>query len=142
MEKDNDYMNFVERMGSFEMDFEDISDEEIFNQELKHFGVLGMKWGIRRSETKSSKNPSEEYTQSRLLKSKSAKELSNAELKALTNRLQLEKQYNDLSPSDYKKGLNAVKTITAAGTTVASLYALTKTPLAQDIIKALKAKMG
>lgn len=67
-----------------------------------------------------------------------AKNLSTKELKDLTTRLQLEQQYKNLNPSDVKKGMNIVKGITAAGTTVASLYALSKTPLAQDIMKAMK----
>ena len=74
------------------------------------------------------------------LKKKKVKELSNADLKDLTNRLQLEKQYQELSPTKIKKGMNMVKKITAGGTTLASLYALTKTPLGQDIIKAVRQK--
>jgi hypothetical protein len=121
-------------------------------REIAHSGVLGMKWGVHRtksksvstttpnpkSTTKQKEPPAEDYIQSRKLKSKGVKNLSNKELKDLTNRLQLEKQYKDLNPSDYKKGMNIVKGITAAGTTVASLYALSKTPMAQDLIKAVK----
>jgi hypothetical protein len=71
-----------------------------------------------------------------LLKKKT-KNLSNAELKELTSRFQLEKQYKDLKPVSVKRGMDAAKTITAAGATIGSLYALSKTPLAQGVKSAV-----
>jgi hypothetical protein len=81
---------------------------------------------------------SEDYTTSRKLKKRGQRNLSTKELKDLTQRLQLEKQLKDLSPSDVRKGLNFVKGVTAAGTTIASLYALSQTPLAKDIMTVIK----
>ena len=52
MEKD--YENFVQRMGSFEMDLDDMfSDNEVLkhyaqDKFLVHHGVKGMKWGVRK----------------------------------------------------------------------------------------------
>lgn len=102
-------------------------------ESLYHFGVVGMKWGRRRARTPGS----EDHESSRVLKNKGVKNLSTKELKELTQRLQLEKQYKDLSPNDFKRGMNIVKEITAVGTTIAAAYALTKTPLGQELIKAV-----
>lgn len=83
---------------------------------------------------------STDYKTSRELKAKSYKTLSNKELKALNERMQLERNMRDLKSSDYQKGLDVVKTLTAAGTTVASLYALSTTPLGQAVKKAITHK--
>lgn len=50
-----DYDSFLERMRSFDMDMSSPPEEEgtgqndEINDEVKHFGVKGMKWGVRRS---------------------------------------------------------------------------------------------
>ena len=113
---------------------------------LAHFGIFGMKWGVRRqtgpggvvrSLSKSSKQRSEDFIKSREIKAKSYKNLSTKELKDLTNRMQLEKQLRELKVSDYTKGMDVVKTITSVGTTIAAAYALSQTPLGLSIKKAL-----
>lgn len=114
-------------------------------EDLYHHGIQGMKWGIRHQVGKdgliNKSKPvslSDDYMSSRILKAKKASNLSNSELQELTKRLQLEKQYRELKSSDSLKGLDFVKTVTAAGATVAALYGLSKTPLGQDVIKAFK----
>lgn len=78
--------------------------------ELSHYGVPGMKWGVRRSGTssKSSKNkkgpPSDDYKRMQEMKKRGTKNLTTAELKELTGRMQLEKQYKDLSKASVSKG--------------------------------------
>ena len=83
------------------------------------------------------KTHSEDYKQSQGLKTKTYKQMSNKELQSLNTRMQLEKNLRDLKSMDVQKGVDVVKTLTAAGTTVASLYALSTTPLGQAVKKIL-----
>lgn len=72
------------------MDKKELSNEEF----LQHYGVLGMKWGVRRNRTSSS-----DHSRSRELKKKKLHELSDEELRTLNNRLNLEQNYKRLNPS-------------------------------------------
>ncbi len=117
---------------------------------LAHYGILGMKWGVRRKQGSNglvgskgkTKGQSEDFLSSREIRAKGYKNMSDAELKKLTNRLNLEKQLRDLNTSDYTRGLDIVKGITAAGTTIASLYALSETPMGKAVKKAITDAMG
>lgn len=77
------------------------------NNSLAHYGILGMKWGVRRYQNKDGTYTSagkkrkqkedihDDYANAH--SKKSVKSMSNAELKARNNRLQMEKQYADLT---------------------------------------------
>ena len=74
---------------------------------LQHYGVLGMKWGVRRtpaqlgrrtsSKKKSKPTGREEKGKVAPKKKKSLKDMSDEELRAKISRLELEKRYSDLS---------------------------------------------
>lgn len=88
---------------------------------LCHYGVKGMRWGIRRSRPKkvsttSSQKPKpkpETSAQKSTPKPrpKSISEMSDDELRKRINRLQLEKQLNDLSPKKVSAGKAAVSRV-------------------------------
>lgn len=101
------------------------------NDELMHYGVPGMKWGVRRTpaqlgrkKTSSSKSlfgkkkpkpkpkaKSESSKKETAPKKKSVKEMSNEELNAAIDRMRLEQTYASLSPQKVSMGKKIAKTI-------------------------------
>lgn len=97
------------------------------NNELYHYGVLGMRWGIRRSRSTSSgksskkrKSTNQKTVQKSKPKPKTVKDLSNDELKAKITRLELEKRYRDLNPPTVSRGRKFVDKVLAPAATEAS----------------------
>ena len=96
------------------------------NNELKHYGVLGMRWGVRKAQYDSAgrKRPknlyiSKDSKKATNIRKKNVNQMSNQELKDVNKRLQLEREYSNLT---HKKsvGEKAVKTfIGVAGTIIA-----------------------
>ena len=119
----NTYHNEQQPM---QAEYPDIDKTTPINQ-LYHHGILGMKWGRRRfqnddgtrtpagkkreAEQRDDIPPSDDHAQSRADKKKATKGLSNAELKRLNERMQLEKTYKELSESEKKKNESAFKTL-------------------------------
>ena len=98
------------------------------NNELYHYGVLGMKWGVRRnrksssSGTKRNRGPHEDYVKAH--SKKSVKKMSNSELKEANNRLQMEKQYSQLTKKEVSAGRKFVTNVLlTSATAVATGYA-------------------
>ena len=92
---------------------------------LYHFGILGMKWGVRRQRGSDGRivegsHASEDHQKARDLKKKGARNLSNSELKAYVERMNLEKQYSNLNKKEVSAGRKFVSDVlvTAGKTTL------------------------
>lgn len=117
---------------------------------LAHYGKLGMKWGKTKGKgaskgsaaTKNAPKPfprtSADHKTAQKAKKKPASAMSNAELKAFTNRVNLEQQYSKLNPGKIAKGKKYLDTALAVGTTVNSVMTFAKSPAGQILIKSLK----
>jgi len=107
--------------------------------DLKHVGILGMKWGRRKSSSSSSTS-SVDHASASTLKKKKLNEMSNEELKKLTTRMQLEKQFKDLSKRDVSIGQKFVTDVATnflKQEAVGFLTTFSKT-IASNVLKAIK----
>lgn len=94
------------------------------NNELYHHGIKGQRWGVRRFQKKNGsltpagrkrqkQNMSQDAKEANAIKKKKVSEMSNAELRKLNERQNLERNYRSLNPSVISRGAKAV-TVTAA----------------------------
>lgn len=101
------------------------------NNELYHYGILGMKWGVRKSRgggvsktgrrgriIKERPPAHEDYKKAH--SKKSVREMSDAELRSRINRLDMERRYQELNPSTKNRGRKYVNSIIKTGTTIAT----------------------
>jgi hypothetical protein len=90
------------------------------DNDLTHYGVLGMKWGVRRTPKQLGHKPAKRKTKQKS-SVKDVKRMSDDELRKAVNRLQLERQYSQLSKGDITRGKQYAQNIFKAGTTIASV---------------------
>lgn len=106
-----------------------LNQTEITNEDfLKHYGILGMKWGIRKERPKSSgfiknnKKPKSSIASKKSLREnfKNPRKMSDAELRKRVDRLLLEKQYRELKYSTLSEGKKiAINILKKSGSNVA-----------------------
>lgn len=133
-----------------------------YQNELCHYGILGMKWGIRRFQNKDgtrtllgkrrrkneeggdSKKETVEEKRSRLLKSTNASELyknrdllSTNEIKERLDRISTEQRLGELSAKSKKSGMDKVDAMLKWGQKLNDVYNFAQTPA----MKALKKKL-
>ena len=103
--------------------------------ELTHWGVKGQKWGVRRFRNKdgsltsagkkrararnASEDAHDDYKKAH--DPKNVKTMSDKELRERLNRLQMEKQYSQLSNTDVNKGKQYIDKAIKMGATVAAV---------------------
>ena len=93
--------------------------------ELCHWGVKGMKWGVRRYQNKDGTlTPSGKKRYSSKNKKKNVSEMTDQELREIVTRMNLESNYKKLtaSPSTFKKATTIVAGIATGMGAITSLY--------------------
>lgn len=146
---DKDYKNFIDRMGSFEDNIE-LSDDQINKKDndcISHYGVLGMRWGVRRGITSNSVGATARTGQSlatlgqTINRNKNnkktiekAKKLTDDELKQITSRLELENRY--VNSKSQQQGKSKVESILS--TAGSSFAVVSSAALMVDAIKKAK----
>ena len=78
--------------------------EELVDKSLTHFGVQGMRWGVRNDNS-----PNTQARRSRAKMYKNRRTISDAELKKTVNRMQMEKKLKTLVEDDLIPGKVAVR---------------------------------
>lgn len=127
-----------------------MSAEEEESPILQHFGVKGMKWGVRRERGADGRvkrngpreGDSEDFTVSRQRKATPNRQLSTKELKQLNERLQLEKTNRELTAGSsiekIRKGTAIAGTLLAVTTTYSTAYNFIKSPAGQALVSTFK----
>lgn len=105
---------------------------------IYHVGVLGMRWGHRKSKPVSTS--SSDHVESRTLKKKPLHELSNSEIAKINNRLQLEKTFKELDRSKADRGKKIVEDVLSEqGKKILTSIAVAGVALATPYVKKIVA---
>lgn len=109
---------------------------------LKHYGVKGMKWGVRKdrprvTRTKPDRTPSKDAQNYAAIAQKARRSgvnsLSDNELDIFNRRATKVRQYESVKPSPVTKGMRFVQVTAGVLGGVGAIYAFSKSPLAQDV---------
>lgn len=94
-----------------------------FDDWLSHHGIKGMRWGVRRtaeelghvteSAGKIASTASERAKRRNRGVSPEVKKMSDEELRSRLNRINMERQYSDLTRKDTSKGFDTAKDVLA-----------------------------
>ena len=106
------------------------------NCELYHYGILGQRWGVRRTEAQLARNKSSKSSNgSKKGEKPDIKKMTDDELNSIVRRMELEKRYRDLNPKRVSAGKQLVNTVINK-TVVPAVTEASKQLLKDYIIKA------
>jgi len=119
---------------------------EISHSDLKHYGILGMRWGVRKGPEgrvtvskkakarKTRRANSQDYDTSRTLNKTPNKTLSNQDIESINKRFQLEKKNHDLTKGTTTIGKGALIAggLIATAAVANNLYSIAKSPVVRD----------
>lgn len=109
---------------------------------LKHFGILGMRWGVRRFQNPDgsltdagkkrynkgeSANSTSSVKVSNNARTKTVHDIPDDELRRLVNRIQLERQYSQLTTREKTEGEKFVKDVLKTSAKAVAVAYTTKT---------------
>lgn len=114
-------------------------------EEILHFGVKGMRWGVRKGSS-SMTTPSSDVQRvmavKKKIKSGGTKSLTNQELQDLITRMNLEQQFSRLNPSKLQKGAQVAADILRIGGTINQAISFVNSPAGKVIKDNLAKKRG
>lgn len=125
----------------------DAQDDKEYENALAHFGVPGMKWGVRRARgsdgrvsstgRRKTSPSSKDRSQTDKLVKRPVRTLTNKQIQQVNNRLQLERTLNQLKTdrSTVNRGHNYVKAALAVAGTGVAVYKLVNSKAGQDAIR-------
>jgi hypothetical protein len=110
---------------------------------MAHFGVKGMKWGVRKDSSGSAPaaKSSEDHKRVAELRTKPTHSLSNAQLKVINERLQLESTYSRLDQASVTTGRAKVEKMIKNAQLANTLISLASSPAGKATIKLGKTLM-
>ena len=112
----------------------DLTPEEEMNSFLAHYGIKGMRWGIRRTQAQLHAGTSEDAIRANEIRAKvqtqGLSSLSNQEMQHLVQRMNLEQQYARVTyqPSKIARGKAQVDTFLQTANTVNSAIKFVNSP--------------
>ena len=92
----------------------------INEEELMHYGVMGMRWGVRRASKRSGGSKKGKKKKASQQPQKKRR-MSNKELTARVKRMQLEKQYRDLTSELTPKTKSKIEKLISTADTIGKL---------------------